>query len=577
MKRLLKFGGLPNVVLFSLPDKVLNAQLYKFGILHYKKRKIENVDKLPSITAANKFIMKQSNRLLKYAKDGNWDKFNFLAHKLLTSYAFQVQAYNSVYPQFMALKLSTVKFHIRFLRHIAHRAATNIDLKRVWIDKVAGDYGRPLGVPSVVWRVYLRMLLNIMEIAVKGQGKYTALQHGGRPGFGVGTCLKALIEKAPKADYILEFDIKGFFDNIRKDAMLNLIPEGYLRNILSKLICSTPNKYKFFPRATNTAMYKSWELKATSKYSLPEDFDARQAAFELHTGLKPEFSYRAHFKDLYWGLGQPDRGVPQGTAFGSFLSSTAVGHHLRNIPNLLMYCDDGMIFFNKGDANPLKRLALKLAEIGLELHPKKTNIRNRAYLETNGLKFLGTRLFIKDGMVNIRSETNKGTMRPLDALLPVKNKTVDFDMSRPSSWALHNEVQITNLENQIRKKGWKVNPLSNELIQLSIKFNFFNFLLSRAYDPNISEELMRAAILEGMERSLKRFKANPKSMSYKLLHMKMVDYTVDYKVWKSTKVDLFNLSTFAVSVLLNDKKFFIFDKTNALHKFERRTPCRSKA
>jgi len=556
MRRILSLGGIPNVVSFTLPDKKFIRELYKLGVIAFKKRKIQNVHSLVPNSKANKYIIKQTNRLLKYAKAGQWEKFNFLSKKLLCSYAFQIYAMQAVFPKFITLKVSTIKFLFRHLRTIAFREQTNIKLTRVWIDKKKGDYGRPLGVPSVVWRVYLRMILNLSEIAVEGQGIYQQLQHGGRPGYGVGTCLVQMIQMVREAHTVLEFDIKGFFNNISKKAMLDILPEGHIKKQMTSLICAKPDKYKYLPSQN------MWDPK--NAYM---DFNEMRLAFrELvdpfieRTGLSFAQATLYLAKDIIFGLMKPDKGVPQGTAFGTFLSSTTVGYHLKDIPNLLMYCDDGMIFLKEGDPDPLPGLQDALKKIGLEIHPEKTKLRDLEYLRRFGLKFLGTRLFIDKGELRMVAESRAGSRKLFTECLPHAENALDYEVAHARLYEKL-EVLINLLLVRAKQINLSEKYVSKQLISLAIKYNFFNYLLSRAYNPGTTERDMKNAIIEGLQKAFQKMTANPLSLSAQLLNNKLYSYVIDNKI-RYVRPDIFNLSTFACCLLLKQRKEFIFDKSN---------------
>jgi len=72
------------------------------------------------------------------------------------------------------------------------------------------DTFRPLGVPSLAWRVYLNMLLHPLVIYIP----IGSSQHGFRPGRGTLTAWKDLLIKVRPSPHIYEFDLKQCFPSI---------------------------------------------------------------------------------------------------------------------------------------------------------------------------------------------------------------------------------------------------------------------------------------------------------------------------------------------------------------------------
>lgn len=92
------------------------------------------------------------------------------------------------------------------------KAQTNIAVKmdyhRTYIPK--GDTYRPLGVPSLEWRIYSRMLLGFITIACP----VNSTQHGFIPNRGTLTAWKTILLKVIKSPNIYEIDLKQCFPSI---------------------------------------------------------------------------------------------------------------------------------------------------------------------------------------------------------------------------------------------------------------------------------------------------------------------------------------------------------------------------
>src|SRR5690606_10388809 len=123
--------------------------------------KISGTDRLSN---SNEYLRYQFQRLYQYASKGELKKFNFLARTLLRkSKTFRLYALNYVFPKWHSM--NTIKMHSLWRRvtRLCMEESTNLEYKRVWIDKKKGDYARPLGVPTAEWRIYGHMLTRIME------------------------------------------------------------------------------------------------------------------------------------------------------------------------------------------------------------------------------------------------------------------------------------------------------------------------------------------------------------------------------------------------------------------------------
>lgn len=89
--------------------------------------------------------------------------------------------------------------------------------KRTYIPK--GDTVRPLGVPSLPWRIYLNMLLQILTIGLELKDS----QHGFRPKRGTLTAWKAMFTKVIFAPFMYEIDLKQCFPSISLPKLYELL------------------------------------------------------------------------------------------------------------------------------------------------------------------------------------------------------------------------------------------------------------------------------------------------------------------------------------------------------------------
>lgn len=90
------------------------------------------------------------------------------------------------------------------------------------------------------------MWMDHLEKFFKASGQLQPWQHGGRSGVGVLSCYKQLIPRLKESNTIYEFDIKGFFDNIRHESIIKRIKETMgpqTSEWISKILKAKPTAY----------------------------------------------------------------------------------------------------------------------------------------------------------------------------------------------------------------------------------------------------------------------------------------------------------------------------------------------
>jgi len=291
MLRLLKKMGIPNVIDFSLTDPVYNEQALLTGF-NVKQRSFKSESKTQRNSEMNAYLAKQFKRLKKHAASGNWEAFNKVGLNLLqNSTSYLIYSFNSVMPDWQSMDFHKSFNVLKGARKLCKELATDIDYKRVWIDKKPYDYARPLGVPKVIWRIYLRMVTNEGEIFAHGRDLYHPSQHGGRPGYGVMSCLKDVAEQLPKYKRVYEFDIKGFFDHISHESMTTIFKGTFLEGLYSKMCKSTPKSFKLPPVEKDLAVKRAETNKKTNEFLESLGLGAkpltRDDLYKLQKGTKP--------------------------------------------------------------------------------------------------------------------------------------------------------------------------------------------------------------------------------------------------------------------------------------------------
>lgn len=98
------------------------------------------------------------------------------------------------------------------------------DVLRRWIDKPGSKDKRPLGIPTVRDRVVQTAVRNVMEPIF--ENRFHERSYGFRPGRGCHDALRE-VDRLLKAGHtwIVDADIKGYFDSIPHDALLKRVEE----------------------------------------------------------------------------------------------------------------------------------------------------------------------------------------------------------------------------------------------------------------------------------------------------------------------------------------------------------------
>jgi RNA-directed DNA polymerase len=213
-------------------------------------------------------------------------------------------------------------------------------IRRVWIPKPGGREKRPLGIPTVRDRVVQAALRNVIEPIFEQD--FAEHSYGFRPGRGAKDALsrvESLLDEGHT--YVVDADLKSYFDTIPTEPLLKLIKTKVTDNIVLKLI----------------------------------EVFLKQ---EIWDGLR------------HWN---PAVGAPQGAVISPLLSNIYLDplDHLMADAGFEMarYADDFVILCGSlEDAQrALQLVAQWIESAGLTLHPEKTRIVDAT--QHGGFDFLG--------------------------------------------------------------------------------------------------------------------------------------------------------------------------------------------
>jgi hypothetical protein len=506
-QKTMKFRYLPNVSRIRIETVSVNLFALVFGI--ERKDRSMHIQKFKNLEQMNKYLNRQYSRLYKYAREDEIVQFERLALILIRhSKVYQIcMLHHATETWYCKSKKNIVKIWNK-IRRINIKADTNLNYERWWIDKKPGDAGRPLGAPKIEWKVVLLQYLQILEIFYRSTGKITTWQHAGLSKRGLVTAWEDVIKNALNHEYIYEFDLKGFFDRVKNQNVLSELPVINLWfnqvNNAKPSKCHLPKVEEDRPDPYKQAMRKYLEEILSPGPELDEmiqyyEDNPDEIMLNITLGKPTEdketYKWRSDRREEWKGLSTPDHGYPQGANTSPFLSCLTLMKAVGEIPGLIMYMDDGIIYANtKKELNKrIEYFKTKLTEIGLELEPSKSKLVKEGG-KFEGLKFLGIRL-TKD--LELHSETRKGTIKASDL------KPTDLDHLESLMFAYNvprdivkdiweqliedftsDESQMTNSEKRISK--WLKHKALDKLkgIQWAIEKGFFSNEIARIFNPS---------------------------------------------------------------------------------------------
>ena len=214
-------------------------------------------------------------------------------------------------------------------------------VKRVWIPKLGSKELRPLGVPAVEDRVVQTAARNVIEPIF--ENIFAEHSYGFRPGRGAKDALRRVDQllKAGKV-WVVDADLKGYFDSIPQDKLMEAVAEHISDGPLLDLI------QRFL----------------------------KQGVMESGKGWQPT-----------------EKGTPQGAVISPLLANLYLNplDHLmaRTGREMVRYADDFVVMCEseKEAGEVLEQLRQWVGQAGLVLHPTKTRIVDAS--QRGGFDFLG--------------------------------------------------------------------------------------------------------------------------------------------------------------------------------------------
>jgi len=447
-----KIDLIPNVSDFNTFIKSYSEFAAIFGLKSPNRK--NTLTQFNELKKANKYIVKQNNRLMKYAQTGRMAEHDYLMKIILEkSDAFLVMSIHHKatsnkgkgplwYQQAWSKTVSLVNRTRR-----VSKGDIPLEFKRVWIDKKPGDYARPLGAVKRWWATYTFNINRQIEHVLHSKNMLTEWQHGGRAFKGTHTAWEKVMFVLKEQPYIYEFDIKGFYDNIITENVAPFLGkemEGRVQKIVnttrptefklppSEMLQSTRDNFGIDPITGQVyATQSRWDLLDRPDLSDVELYNAINSPSQLaikriqvRVYLSDGTSYDKWIEqpspqtwegpahDWAKGLSKVGRGFPQGLSFSPILSTNLLERALPEVTskNLTMYMDDGLIY-GQTKAEVLQiitKLEAALDKLGITLAPEKSGWVREDWIFKKSSKFLAIRVK-EDG--TLVSETRGGTSR----------------------------------------------------------------------------------------------------------------------------------------------------------------------
>lgn len=404
------FKRLPDARKFTIVIKGLDWLFALFGFKKNWKPRLQF--EVYKNKRYNRYSMQVLKKLDSYIKAGNYVGYWRLVDYILKhSKVFFVMGLRKVNLNWHRnMKYSDVIKLYKKVKGIALRESFRIDYKRVYIDK-SSTKGRPLGVPTLAWRVYLGLLNDFLYLGIRD--KIPASQHGFQMGKGTLTAWKEFFELAVHKRNIYEFDLEKFFDTVDLKALCKVLNTKYqvpLRVCGQLLLLNShiPYGMVFVNSWEISTCVKAQVVKLMMKYTgaIPEDKDVMKFCLASeHDYLLNTF--RVSLDKLADFVNWKEYklcGVAQGAPTSPLLSIVALNETLFKLPiSVSMYADDGYFYTDDDDFTPPTR------ELGYGV---RMNWEKSAWVKRSGVwlkpfKFLGLSF---DGKENLlRAATRNGS------------------------------------------------------------------------------------------------------------------------------------------------------------------------
>lgn len=314
---------------------------------------------------------------------------------------------------------------------------------------------RILGVPTVADRIAQTVVAGVLERGVEPM--FHPDSYGYRPGRSAIDAVGRCRERCWKADWVIDLDIRAFFDSVPWDLMIKAVE-------------------------ANTDPSQKWVVLYVRRWLA--------APLQLPDGT----------------LRERDRGTPQGSSVSPVLANLFLHYALdawmdREFPAVQFerYVDDAVVHcVSESQARfVLTAIRERMAEVGLELHPEKTRIvycqdaNRRASYEHTEFTFLGYTF-------RRRSAQRKDGRMFLSFLPAISDQALRRISAEVRSWRLHHRTSLTEAD-----LARRINPIVRGWL------NYYGAFYKSALYPLLDR--INAYLMRWMRKKFKRLRGRKKA------------------------------------------------------------------
>lgn len=425
---------------------------------------------------------------------------------MTTSSTFRVMAIRETLPHWhRSYTLDYILYVNREVSRLINEKQNTLQFHRKYIPKGETDF-RPLGIPTVPWRVLLHMYNGFLLHYCTVRGDLPDVQHGFRPHRGCLTAWRDFFAKGlHRMKYIYEYDLKNFFGDVNVHSISEQLTKWQIPAEIVNFLESI--------NLSNVKLPKEQKLDEERVKARTEIFEKINACIEVPFHLlKPIIeeigieklneiaqdygctSYQESIQ-MHWALsptpvnlGILNKGIAQGAPTSPFCATAALVGFFEKLKSkgyhLIAYADDAIVAANhliSIESDPLT---------GINIHKDGYVKKAGAWLKP--LKFLG---LLYDGLKDsLQGATRKGStlktteaIKSLIASLDLLNKTyhekVDLEKQKGNvnAYDLLGSASSFKLTNQSWDRTFKTHMMGLWMSRFYIG-NWDQFSINQCFD-----------------------------------------------------------------------------------------------